>query len=79
MADKDWRTNQGIQTAKQITKKLNKKAVIILSFDATTYELFSYGENGEICKLVGELADKIHELIQTDILRYDELDTELRR
>lgn len=78
MADKDWKVNISIQTAKSVSKKLNKKAIIMILFTDTTFEVVSYGQNGAICKEAGKLADKIYTALTDDTLWWDELNDELR-
>ena len=79
MADKNWRDNAEIKMAQQVAKKLNRKAVIILSFTDVNYMLSSYGTNGAICREAGKLADKIYDAMQNDTLWWDELNDELRK
>lgn len=55
----NWRDNPEIMAARDFCKRFNRKAAIIISFDEDGYRGISYGKDGRLCAIAGQVLDHI--------------------
>lgn len=62
-----------IDEAKQVARKLDADAVVIVAFRGDSFATTSYGKSKEICRAFSKVADHIHDDIAHGVIPVPEI------